>query len=96
MINDFITSILTPQLIVTVQLIILVFSILVGPYILFAMKYSFNQKKGIKETLSHSKTPLVKAAEELNHRLCKFSYQIANQWHVKEKKSGRNLMNVTI
>ncbi len=46
-------------------------------------EYTFNQKMKIKEGLAKSKTPLIKAAEELNYRLWDFSDHIDKEWHSK-------------
>lgn len=45
-------------------------------------EYSFKQQMAIKEKLATSKTPLIKAAEELNYRLWNFSSNIRRNWHV--------------
>lgn len=50
-------------------------------------EYSFKQQMAIKEKLATSKTPLVKAAEELNYRLWNFSGNISNNWHVVKNLS---------
>lgn len=44
-------------------------------------EYTFKQKMQIKESLAKSKTPLIKAAEELNYRLWDFSVNIDKEWH---------------
>ncbi|OHD10825.1 MAG: hypothetical protein A2Y41_13415 [Spirochaetes bacterium GWB1_36_13] len=44
-------------------------------------EYTFNQKKNIKELLAKSKTPLIKAAEELNYRLWNLNRFIDKKWH---------------
>lgn len=44
-------------------------------------EYTFNQKMHIKERLAKSKTPLIKAAEDLNYRLWDFSDNIDKKWH---------------
>ena len=44
-------------------------------------EYTFNQKMHIKENLAKSKTPLIKAAEDLNYRLWNFSDNIDKGWH---------------
>lgn len=50
-------------------------------------EYNFQQRKKIKENLSQTKTPLIKAAEELNYRLWNLSRFIDSRWHnVEESK----------
>ena len=44
-------------------------------------EYTFKQRMGIKEKLASSKTPLVRAAEELNYRLWNLSQNIDERWH---------------
>lgn len=44
-------------------------------------EYYFKQRVSIKEKLSESKTPLIKASEELNYRLWNLSENIHQQWH---------------
>jgi len=44
-------------------------------------EYTFNQKMKIKEGLAKSKTPLIKAAEDLNYRLIDFIDHIDEGWH---------------
>lgn len=46
-------------------------------------EYEFQQKKMIKERLAQSKTPLIKAAEELNFRLHNLSKNISQNWHTR-------------
>lgn len=50
-------------------------------------EYTFNQKMHIKESLAKSKTPLIKAAEDLNYRLWDFSVNIDKGWHYKYYKN---------
>lgn len=49
-------------------------------------EYTFNQKMNIKEGLAKSKTPLIKAAEELNYRLIDFIDHIDEGWHFNTDK----------
>jgi hypothetical protein len=44
-------------------------------------EYTFDQQKKIKELLSKSKTPLIKASEELNYRLWNLRQNIHLGWH---------------
>jgi hypothetical protein len=44
-------------------------------------EYTFKQKMQIKESLAKSKTPLIKAAEDLNYRLNDFIDHIDEGWH---------------
>jgi hypothetical protein len=44
-------------------------------------EYDFKQKKLIKESLAGVKTPLVKAAEDLNYRFWNLSTHIDERWH---------------
>lgn len=44
-------------------------------------EYTFNQRMHIKESLAKSKTPLIKAAEDLNNRLIDFIDHIDEGWH---------------
>ena len=44
-------------------------------------EYDFNQRKRIKEGLAKTKTPLIKAAEELNYRLWNLTTHIDEGWH---------------
>ena len=46
-------------------------------------EYTFNQKMHIKESLAKSKTPLIKAAEDLNFRLWNFSDNIDKKQHYR-------------
>ncbi len=48
-------------------------------------EYNFEQKKNIKVNLARSKTPLIKAAEELNYRLWNLSKNIDKGWINVEK-----------
>lgn len=54
----------------------------------FKMKteYYFVQKVKIKKKLSAQKTPLIKAAEDLNYRLWNLSENIGKGWHNKEEE----------
>lgn len=45
-------------------------------------EYAFKQRWCIKEKLANSKTPLLKAAEELNFRLWNLSENIEKKWHI--------------
>ena len=48
-------------------------------------EYVFEQKRKIKEEISKSKTPLLKATEDISHRLWNFNSRIDQKWHnVKE------------
>ncbi len=50
-------------------------------------EYDFVQRKSIKEQLAKSKTPLIKASEELNYRLWNLSNYIDEGWHsIPEKE----------
>lgn len=53
-------------------------------------EYSFKQMMGIKEKLSGSKTPLIKAAEDLNHRLWNFAGNIDKEWHICNRNDWAN------
>jgi len=44
-------------------------------------EYSFSQRTSIKTVLSKSKTPLIKACEELNYRLWNLRSHIDERWH---------------
>lgn len=44
-------------------------------------EYLFKQRIGIKESLAESRTPLIKASEELNYRLWNLSNNINKKWH---------------
>lgn len=48
-------------------------------------EYYFKQRVSIKEKLSESKTPLIKASEELNYRLWNLSENIDKEWHKVEE-----------
>ena len=52
-------------------------------------EYNFQQRKKIKENLSQSKTPLIKAAEELNYRLWNLSRFIDKRWHNVEESEWK-------
>lgn len=53
-------------------------------------EYNFSQKKNIKLELSRSKTPLIKAAEELNYRLWNLSKNIDKGWINVERESWQD------
>lgn len=48
-------------------------------------EYYFRQRVNIKEKLAESKTPLIKASEELNYRLWNLSNNIEQRWHNVDK-----------
>jgi hypothetical protein len=50
-------------------------------------EYNFEQKKNIKMNLARSKTPLIKAAEELNDRLWNLSQNVEKGWINVEKSN---------
>ncbi|PKA23522.1 hypothetical protein CH381_25420 [Leptospira sp. mixed culture ATI2-C-A1] len=55
--------------------------------------YEFNQRRKIKEKISNSKNPLLKAAEELNYRLWNFNQHIDENWHSLKKNKWKSNQN---
>jgi hypothetical protein len=63
-------------------------------------EYNFEQKKSIKVSLARTKTPLIKAAEELNYRLWNLSKNIdrgwlnvdKNDWHQEKRYYLRSMV----
>ncbi len=56
-------------------------------------EFFFKQKIEIKKTLSSTKTPLIKSAEELNYRLWNLSTHIGQKWHNVDEEKWQNGSN---
>ena len=72
----------------------LLFTIFREKYILrykLKKEYLFNQRIGIKECLASSRTPLIKASEELNYRLWNLSNNIDKKWHSRTNAEIKTL-----